>query len=102
MRLIGRVSRQQGTLTQVSESYRDTHMQLRDAFVKACLIVIDTYTATKLIRAGRAAGWRFRCRKDDHVALWAPPTGWRPITYTVRNAVLWRAVKAHKNMREEL
>ena len=58
-RLIARDVQRMGTVTKIEEQFQDDPEQLRDAYVQACMIVIDNYTATKLIRAGFANGWRF-------------------------------------------
>lgn len=39
----------------------------------------------------QAKGWRFRLLLDSHIDLWVP-TKWKPVTWTIRNAALWRAI----------
>lgn len=50
-------------------------------------------TVSATITRGVSKGWRFRCRPGDLVELWAPPTGDKAITYSLRSAALWRAIK---------
>lgn len=91
--LISRVKIDMGNLTRISETYRDKNQVLRDGYVQACMIVIDTYTANKLIRAGFASGWRYLVKKDGFCELWAPPVG-KPVKYIIQNAVFSRALTA--------
>lgn len=92
--LISGQTHKMGALTRVEERYREAPGKLADAYVEACTIVIDDYTARKLVKAGAATGWRFHLSEGDFVSLWAPSTGQKPVTYIFRNYTLWRAVKA--------
>ena len=92
--LVSRHKQDMGSLMQVEEMYREAPGKLANAYVEACTIVIDDYTARKLVKAGSAGGWRFRLLEDDFVDMWAPSTGEKPVTYKLRNSTLWRAVKA--------
>ena len=92
--LVSRHMQDMGSLMRVEEVYREPSGVLTDAYVKACTIVIDDYTARKLVLAGSAGGWRFRLLEDDFVDMWAPSTGEKPVTYKLRNSTLWRAVMA--------
>jgi len=88
-----RETTQAGTLKVIRERYREESGTLIDAFVTACAVVIENHVAQKLIRAGRASGWRFRQMQDFFVELWAPPSGKKAVTYTFRNQVLWRCLE---------
>lgn len=92
-RLIARDVQRMGTVTKIEEQFQDDPEQLRDAYVQACMIVIDNYTATKLIRAGFANGWRFMVKEEGFVELWAPAVLY-PVKYIIHNATLARAVSA--------
>ena len=50
-------------------------------------------TASATVTLGLAKGWKFRCRAGDEVALWLPGSGTTAVTYTLRYAALWRAIK---------
>lgn len=46
------------------------------------------------ITLGVAKGWRFRCKSGDQVDLWAPVKhDGTAMTYSLRSAALWRAIK---------
>ena len=92
--LVSRQSQNMGSLTRVEERRRVEGGALANAYVEACTIVIDDYTARKLVKAGSATGWRYHLTEGDFVELWAPSTGQKPVTYIFRNSILWRAVKA--------
>ncbi len=92
--LISRQTKDMGSVTRVEEVYREEPGKLVDAYVEACTIVIDDYTARKLVLAGSATGWRFKLSEGNFVSLWAPCTGQQPVTFIFRNSTLWRAVKA--------
>ena len=92
--LISRQSQDMGSVTRIEEVYREPSGVIADAYVEACTIVIEDYTARKLVLAGSGGGWRFRLLEDDFVDIWAPVAGEKPVTYKLRNAALWRAIKA--------
>ena len=50
-------------------------------------------TASATVTLGLAKGWKFRCGTGNEVALWLPGSGMAAVTYTLRNADLWRAIK---------
>jgi len=62
-----------------------------EQFVRRAAICLEA-TANVIVTMGLSKGWRFRCLPGDFVDLWAPAV-WKPVTYTVRNAALWRAIK---------
>lgn len=82
-----------GSMVVEGKQIREPSGVLREAFVNACALVRDTMTAHKLIRAGLANGWRFRPIEGQTIELWAPGV-WKPVTYTLRNWTLWRALHA--------
>ena len=92
-KLISRTKQNMGTLTKVNEIFQADSETLRDGYVKACMIVVETYTANKLIRAGLASGWRFLVTDNGFVELWAPAVG-QPVKYIFQNATLARSIAA--------
>ncbi len=62
-----------------------------ERFVQRCTMATDL-TAQATVTLGLAKGWRFRCLPGNFIDLWAPAI-WKPITYTLRSAALWRAIQ---------
>jgi len=84
-----------GSLRMIRQTTREASGVLspRERYVADCAAVADDYSARVLLNRGLAAGWRFRLLAHGFVDLWAPAL-WKPVTYTMRNETLWRAIKA--------
>ena len=46
-----------------------------------------------VITLGLAKGWKFRCLLGNYIDLGEPTADGRPVTWTFKNAALWRAIK---------
>jgi hypothetical protein len=92
--LISRESIGQGNYTRIDEKYREESSIITDAYVEACMIVLDDYAARKLVLAGKMTSWKFKLKERFFVDMWEPGSGPSAITYTVNNETLWRAVAA--------
>jgi len=77
------------TRIHTSESLGDG---LEERYVRLALLA-NAERAQIIITLGLAKGWRFRLLVDDHIDMWAPSENGRPVTWTIRNAALWRAIK---------
>ena len=95
--LLTRQENRSGLMRTVQEEYRESSGALmpKERFVQLCAAVRNDQEARQLVARGLAEGWRFRLMSYDYLDLWVPAT-WTPITYTMQNTVLWRAVKARR------
>lgn len=82
-----------GAMERVEETYREPSGALSPAehYVVECAKAEDD--AVAVVRRGIASGWRFHLLAHGFVDLWAPAV-WMPVTYTLRNETLWRAIQA--------
>ena len=89
------LDRRMGGLHLIRQTTREESGALtaRERYVSDCAQVADDYSARVLLNRGLAAGWRFRLLPHGFVDLWAPAL-WKPVTYTMRNETLWRAIEA--------
>lgn len=77
------------TRIHTSESLGNT---LEERYVRLAMLA-NHERAQIIVTLGLAKGWRFTLLPDDHIDLWAPATEGRPVTWRLRNAELWRAIK---------
>ena len=106
--LVRKSSLSGGCLQTHEYTYREDAGAINDAFITACAAVADVGTATKLIRAGEANGWRFWAlgrdrllHPADEVTMWEPAETMveqlSPVKHTFRNPTLWRVIKARES-----
>ncbi len=101
MRLISKIDYQKGGIRNINEIYQEAAGTLaqKEHFVKRCAIIATSWEAAKVVREGLVKGWRFFILEDFVVSLWAPAT-WKPITYKMRNDILWKILKEMKGRGE--
>lgn len=95
--LLTRQENRSGLMRTVQEKYQEPSGVLMpwERFVQLCAAVRNDQEARQLVTRGLTERWRFRLLPHGYLDLWFPAT-WKPITYTMQNTVLWRAVKARQ------
>lgn len=97
-KLITERSQVMGALKRIERQYEEPSGVLgnsaEERFVKRCAMV-TAYTANPILTAAIGYGWKFEALDGQTVKIIPPfdPARTRLVTYTLRNAALWRAIK---------